>query len=101
MTGSSIARSPSSGERPPRERIARARQDDLLRRIVVGDGEPVGAGELVGVFGGARAEQRQHPPVAGAVTRFLHQPATERDQLEAVALCEAAGRDQRADSPSE
>ena len=42
-----------------------------------------------------RAQQRDHAAVAGALAGLLHQPAAQRDQLEPVALVQAAGRDQR------
>ena len=58
---------------------------------------PCASRRLAGVIGGACAEQREHPAVAGVLARLLHQPAAQRHELEPVALGQAAGGDQRAE----
>ena len=60
----------------------------------------MGLGELGSVVGGAAAEQRKHATVPGYLARFLHQPASQRDQLEAVALLQRASRDERGELPA-
>ena len=85
---------------------AGARQDDLQRRVVVGHGELRRLGDVGGVLGGAGAEHRDHRAVAGGAggvrvraggqARLVHEPAAQRDELQALALVQGAGGDERA-----
>ena len=66
-----------------RQHRPRTREDDLLGRVVVRDRKPVRDGDLLGALGRLGADQRDHAAVAGGLAGLLHQPAAQRDQLEA------------------
>ncbi len=68
----------------------RAGEDDLAGRVVVGDGDAAGLGDLPRVLE-ARADEGQHRAVAG----LAHQAAAQDDELERVVALEHAGGDER------
>ena len=97
VTGSSIARSPSSSAAAlaPSKPARSPDSTTCCGELSLATASPCGSASSCGVLGGAPAHQREHAAVAGALARLLHQPAAQRDQLEPVALAQAAGRDER------
>ena len=64
-----------------------AGEHDLAGRVVVGDGQVGGGGDLLGLAG-VGADQREH---RAAVVGLRHQPAAQHDQLERVVDAQRAG----------
>ena len=73
------------------ERVAVAREHELARRVVVGDGQPGGAGDLRGLVL-VGADQRDH---RAAVVGLGHQAAAQDDELERVVDAQDARGGQR------
>ena len=99
MTGSSIARSPSSLAAAAAAGSA-ARDPD--RTICWGElsfatASPWASASSSACSAAPAAEQREHPAVARPLAGLLHQPPAQHDELEPVALAQAAGGDERAE----
>jgi hypothetical protein len=59
----------------------------------------VGVGDLLGELGGALTHERDHAAVTGSLAGLVHQATAQRDQIQAVALGQAPGGDQRGQLP--
>ena len=81
-----------------RDGRALAGQHDLLGRVVVGHRRARGARASSGACSAAPAPIRASmPPVAGALAGLLHEAPAQGDELQAVALGQAPGGDERAE----
>src|SRR4051812_6483471 len=72
------------------EVLAGAREDDLVGRVVVGDGDAVAGGPRGGARPGG-AGRREDPCAAAGGARLGHEAAPQDDELEGLVLVDRAG----------